>query len=260
MTISEQSKNSGRTPPGKSNNRVRVPKVSELIAAELRRRIVAGELREGENLAPEAELIEEFGISRPTMREAIRILEAERLISISRGARRGATVHLPDIDLVTRYAGVYLQSHSVTIEEIFEARIMLEPTAAAMAAEQRPSGLIEHLYALVSELEASVQDGEVFAHVNTRFHAALFDGSGNEALSLMGRMLMLILEEHFKGIGDLFTTETALVGVRSARRLVELIESGDSEAARAHLCDHLDSSKDILLQRCGRGASVELLG
>ena len=69
---------------------VKVPKTAELVATQLRNQIVRGDLREGDALPPEAALMAQFGVSRPTLREAFRVLESEALISVRRGARGGA--------------------------------------------------------------------------------------------------------------------------------------------------------------------------
>lgn len=74
---------------------VQMPKAAEVVAADVRRRIVRGELRADDALPPETELMSQFGISRPTLREALRILEAEGLVAIRRGARGGARVQAP---------------------------------------------------------------------------------------------------------------------------------------------------------------------
>ena len=66
---------------------MRIPKMAELVAAHLRRQIVRGDLQEGDALPPETVLMEQFGVSRPTLREAFRVLESEALISVRRGAR-----------------------------------------------------------------------------------------------------------------------------------------------------------------------------
>src|SRR3546814_16660333 len=76
----------------------RVPKTAELVADRIRRRIISGELDEGASLPPEGQLLEQFGVSRPTLREAIRILEAERLITVTRGSRSGARVSAPRVE------------------------------------------------------------------------------------------------------------------------------------------------------------------
>jgi GntR family transcriptional regulator, sialic acid-inducible nan operon repressor len=89
---------------------LRPPKTAELVAHHLRKRIVRGELCEGESLPSEATLTEQFGVSRPTLREAFRVLETEQLITVRRGARGGAAVHAPSTSMVARYAGFYLDT------------------------------------------------------------------------------------------------------------------------------------------------------
>ena len=93
---------------------VRAPKTAELIAARLRGQIVRGELRPGSRLPPEAELQEQFGVSRPTLREAFRILEAESLLTVRGGARGGAQVVTPDLSVAARHVGSLPQVSGTT--------------------------------------------------------------------------------------------------------------------------------------------------
>ena len=81
----------------------------------------------GFRLPPEGQLMESLGISRPTLREAFRILEAEGLISVVRGSRTGAKVHQPSVDLVSRYAGYVLESRGTTVADLYQARLAIEP-------------------------------------------------------------------------------------------------------------------------------------
>src|SRR6201995_6135095 len=104
-------------------DRVRVPKAGELVATQLRRQIVRGDLREGDALPSEAVLMERFGVSRPTLREAFRILEAEDLISVKRGSRGGARVTQPSLSVAARYVGLLLQVQGTTIAEIGRAHV-----------------------------------------------------------------------------------------------------------------------------------------
>ena len=116
---------------------VRVPKTAELVASHIRRRIVRGELVEGDALPPETALMEEFTISRPTLREAFRILESEGLITVRRGARGGARVQEPSSDVAARYAGLVLQHRGTTLADVLEARVIVEAPAARMLASRR---------------------------------------------------------------------------------------------------------------------------
>src|ERR1700730_3414140 len=120
-----------------ASRQLRIPKAAELIAGQLRRQIVRRELSEGEELPSEAELMARFDVSRPTLREAYRILESEGLISVRRGARGGARVHMPKADVAARYAASVLQANGVLLSDVYEARTMIESSAAAVLAARR---------------------------------------------------------------------------------------------------------------------------
>src|SRR3984957_18169605 len=94
---------------------VRAPKTGELIATHLRRQIVRGDLRPGETLPAESQLMEQFGGSRPTLPEPFRLLEAEALIRVRPGSRGGARVVSPDASVAARYVGLLLQMQGATI-------------------------------------------------------------------------------------------------------------------------------------------------
>src|ERR1700744_651439 len=126
---------------------VRVPKAGELVAAQLRREIVPGELREGDALPSENVLMEQFGISRPTLREAFRILESEHIIQIKRGARGGAGVLVPDAAAAGRYAGALLQYRGTTLAALYESRTHLEAAAVEMLARKRSAADLRRLEA-----------------------------------------------------------------------------------------------------------------
>src|SRR5215472_13505813 len=107
------------------------------IADELRAMIVSGRLSEGDSLGREPDLVERFGVSRPSLREALRILEAEGLITVVRGVRGGIVVHEPDERLTARTAALVLAARNVSLADVFEARTLLEPVAAKALAGRR---------------------------------------------------------------------------------------------------------------------------
>jgi GntR family transcriptional repressor for pyruvate dehydrogenase complex len=118
---------------------IRVPKSGALVASSIRQMIVRGEVDEGDVLPPEGVLTERFDVSRPTLREAFRILESEGLISVRRGSRGGARVHPPSESVAARYAAVVLQSRAETIAGFFRARVIVEAPAASMLARRARS-------------------------------------------------------------------------------------------------------------------------
>ncbi|WP_235433332.1 FadR/GntR family transcriptional regulator, partial [Protofrankia coriariae] len=140
--------------------RVRVPKTAELVAARLRRQIVRGELVEGDALPPEAVLMEQFGVSRPTLREAFRVLESEALISVRRGAHGGARVHTPNGDVAARYAALVLEYRGTTIADVHQARALLEPPCVRRLAQRHTEEDLARLRAALAAVEAATADAD----------------------------------------------------------------------------------------------------
>ncbi|HSW18032.1 MAG TPA: GntR family transcriptional regulator, partial [Ramlibacter sp.] len=127
------------------------PKAAETVAAELRRQIVTGQLKPGDKLHPENVLQGAFAISRPTLREALRLLESESLITISRGKHGGARVSSVDLSAASRQVGVYLQLGGTTLQDVWLARTVIEPPAAALLAAQRNAEAFEELEANIAQ-------------------------------------------------------------------------------------------------------------
>src|SRR5947208_13567171 len=97
---------------------VRSPKTAELVAGTLRRMVVDGQLKDGDFLPHEADLIAHFHVSRPTLREAVRVLESERLVEVRRGSRTGAKVRVPGPEIVARPAGLLLAISGTTLADV----------------------------------------------------------------------------------------------------------------------------------------------
>src|SRR5436190_15156949 len=139
---------------------LRVPKTAELVASHLRRQIVRGELKEGDALPPESALMEHFGVSRPTLREAYRVLESEALISVRRGARGGARVHIPDGDVAARYAGLVLQFRGTTLADVYAARSAIELAALDAMRPRVTKAALKPLRQNLELMDESIDDPE----------------------------------------------------------------------------------------------------
>src|SRR4051812_37630471 len=164
--------------------KVHVPKTAELVAGHIRRQIVRGQLHEGDALPPETALMEEYTISRPTLREAFRILESEGLITVRRGARGGARVQEPSTDVAARYAGLVLQHRGATVADVLAARVIVEPPAAHMLASRRDR------VAVAKQLQARLDDldPDSAAHFH-EFNALVVELTDNQTLILLTAML-----------------------------------------------------------------------
>ena len=230
---------------------VRAPKTAELVAQHLRRRIVRGDLAEGEALPPESELIDMFSVSRPTLREAFRVLEAERLLSIRRGARGGARVHRPDPDVAARYAGLVLEFEGTTLADVYHARTTVEAPCAAVLAREHTAEDLDRLWASVEQGEAYGDDYRGLIRHHTEFHALVVDLAGNHTMRLLNRMLRQIIDvanwtrvDH--GVDQDATAHAFRHGVKAHRRLVELIEKSDEDGARRIWTKHLVEANEYL--------------
>jgi GntR family transcriptional regulator, transcriptional repressor for pyruvate dehydrogenase complex len=214
------------------------------IADELRRLIISGELEEGESIGHEPELVERFGVSRPSLREALRILEAEGLISVVRGVGGGIVAHRPDQRLTARTAALVLQSRNVTLADVFQARTIIEPAAARLIASARGRRRsAQRLRALIAEEEQVIDDPMAFGPANARFHEGLVAMAGNETLTIVAEMLNEVVARAVTEVsqvdGDGGSVRTRRRGVRSQERLASLVEAGEADAAEEHWRTHM---------------------
>lgn len=250
---------------------IKVPKAAEIIAQRIRKSIVRGEIGVGEYLPPEAQLLEAYQVSRPTLREAIRILEVEGLISISRGARRGARVERPSTDLVTKAAGIALQAQGATIGDVYQARSLIEPTAARLAAQRRPKMAGSALMAQFKvELEAcdKCETGDL-SYIRREiavFHQVLMEQSGNKTLAMVAIALKELVDRHQALVYSRLRDEDLVGrvkrirnGLRSHARLAKLVEQGDAAGAEKHWQEHMRLAGNVWLVEVAETSVVDIL-
>jgi GntR family transcriptional repressor for pyruvate dehydrogenase complex len=233
------------------------------IADELRSLIVSGQLAEGDSLGREPDLVERFGVSRPSLREALRILETEGLVEVVRGLRGGVVVREPSQRMTARTAALILQTRNVRLADVFEARSMLEPLAAkAVAASRKRKAAVAELRALIEEEQDALEDPEAFADANARFHERLVALAGNQTLTIVAEMLSEIVVRAVTAVSlakDIVgSVATRRRGIRSQEHLLSLIEKGDDVGAEEHWRAHMAIVSRVML---GQEAStvVDLL-
>jgi DNA-binding FadR family transcriptional regulator len=225
---------------------IRVPKTAEIVAKHVRDRIVRGELQDGDALPSENVLMTQFGISRPTLREAFRILEAEALITVRRGARGGARVHPPSPEVAARYASLVLQHRGATLEDLLQARVLLEaPLARLLADRDDRDEVVATLGELVEEAGGKADDPEAMVALHFEFHRQVAAAVGNPVVMLLVDMV----EGVFDGAGFSYlqrrdrddADRNRRQALRDHAELVRLIVDGEPEAAsdlwRRHLTD-----------------------
>ena len=241
---------------------LRVPKAAELVAAKIRRQIVSGDLPEGSALPPEAELVARYGVSRPTLREAFRILESERLIVVRRGVKGGALVQTPSVEVAARSAQALLQYRAATLADVHEARIMLEPQAVAILAERRDP---EALAALVAahEAEVAASSDEELRALGGAFHHAVVELAGNHTITLLSVMVQRIIDlqtarRHVLEAAGKTSPRFRKQALADHERLIELVRAGASQEAERFWRGHLERVKNWLLDGADAETVLEL--
>jgi DNA-binding FadR family transcriptional regulator len=162
-----------------------------MVADRLRAQIAGGSLKLGDSLPSESELLKQLGISRPTLREALRVLESEGLIQLGRGARSGATVLSPSIDTAAQYGALYLASQGTTLGEIHQVRMLLEPSLISLLADRSKKDFVRTLEQFVKAQRAALQAQDHLRAITAinDFHGRMMEFSHNRALSLLVGML-----------------------------------------------------------------------
>lgn len=240
---------------------LRGPKMADRVASVLRKMFIRGEIAERTMLPPEAELMERFGVSRPTLREAFRVLESESLIKVHRGARGGAEVTRPKRETLARYAGLILEYEGVTLKDVFEARVILETPMVVQLAKDRDPAVIAALEAIV-ENEADIGPGADAIDQLTDFHAAITQLSGNSTLQIVSSMLHHIIKKANRSLQP--TTgrpaEKAMrTTVKAHRMVLDLIKAGEADKAGELWSRHLRKGEEYVLAGSNLATVVDLL-
>jgi GntR family transcriptional regulator, transcriptional repressor for pyruvate dehydrogenase complex len=218
----------------------RVRKAYEQVYDQLRDLIIRGELARGERLPGEVELARQFGVSRGTVREALRALAAHNLVRTAKGASGGTFVTLPTVDHISAFlqANISLlsETNDVTLEEFLEARRLLEGFAARQCAVRHTEEDLDRLRAtMVDSHELSVEDQ---FHFNKEFHSVLVDGAGNTLLRIAAQPIFSVLQTNLSrtALSPSFGEHIE----HDHRAILAAIERGDPDAAAAEMDLHLD--------------------
>lgn len=219
----------------------RVRKAYEQVYDQLRELIMRGELARGERLPNETVLAREFGVSRGTVREALRALAAHNLIQTVKGASGGSFVTLPTVDHISEFLqaniGLLSESNDVTLGEFLEARQLLEVFAARQCAVRRSDADLARLRDTIVESPISLPAEERFVY-NESFHSAVLDGAGNTLLRIAAQPIFSVLQTNFSREAQ--SPRFAKRVDQDHRAILDAIERGDGEAAALGMQEHLD--------------------
>jgi GntR family transcriptional repressor for pyruvate dehydrogenase complex len=220
-------------------------RISALIVDQVRSLIHDGKLTPGDRLPPEREMCERFGVSRVTVREALRVLEASGLVEIRVGAHGGAFVTKPTSDRVGASITDLLTLSSVTASDVTEVRLVLEvgiiPLLCANADEEDLAALED----ICDRQEESLSGGGFDVALSAEFHTRLAASTHNTAFE------MLIHSFHGPLLMSLATAkktapEMGRRGLEEHRALIAAVRGGDVETGERIMREHLSRTADRL--------------
>lgn len=207
------------------------------VAAALTERITARSFKSGDRLPSETELAKQFGVNRSTVREALRGLQTEGLITRMRGSKL-MMVTRPPTDQVAENVGRALVLHDVTFLNVWESMSMFEPPIAESAARRRTAGDLLRMQQAQQNFALHQEDTERCVHHVAEFFRAIAAATHNPVLVLAQEPLVQLLEPSLGAMIDRVSQARSRI-LTAHRRVAEAIQARNADGARAWMAKHV---------------------
>lgn len=223
-----------------------VPKASDVLANELRERILSGEYPEGTALPPERELVKQTQMGRTTVREALRILQVQGLVRMKSGRAGGAFVQQPGNESVANSLELLIRGRQIRLTSIHQTREAIEPSCARLAALNRTPADLRRLEAANEALAAS-GSLEDFLQANVDWHVGVAAASHNEILT--GIMTALSRAIYTSTNNEGFVNdEVRAIAARAHKSVTRAIKERDADAADRRMSRHVHAYASAALE------------
>jgi|SRR5215472_13120392 len=228
-------------PPAESGifRPVSIGRISEVIVEQIRVLMRQGQLKPGDRLPPERDLCERFGVSRVTVREALRMLESSGLVQIRVGARGGAFVTAPSSDRVGEGLTDMLTLSAISAADVTEVRMILEVGIVPLVCERATEQDIADLEKICERSEAALRSGEYSMDYSLEFHTRVAQATHNPAV--------VMLVESFRGPIHMSLQQARKVapemgdlGTREHELFIEMVRHRAPDAATKIMREHLE--------------------
>jgi GntR family transcriptional regulator, transcriptional repressor for pyruvate dehydrogenase complex len=227
---------------------VDVPKASDVLAHQLRERILTGEIAEGAALPPERELVEQTQLSRATVREALRILEVQGLLRIKAGRAGGAFVRRPDPQSVADSVQLLVRGRRIRLDALHQTREAVEPSCAVLAARFRTDEDLEALDEANEAIEEAIDtdDMPAFLSANIRWHVTVARASHNELLS---GFMQAISEAIYRAteFEEFVDADVRKIALQAHLNITQAIRDQDPDAAHRRMQRHVHGFASAVL-------------
>jgi DNA-binding FadR family transcriptional regulator len=238
-----------RTVANRQGSQLHQPGLAELVAGELRSRILNGDMQDGDLLDSQDSLLTEFRISRAPLREALRILETEGLITVLRGKVGGSVVHRPDARHAAYTLSLVLQARQATLDDVGAALNEMEGMCAGLAAARtdRHEVVVPILTECNERTRAALGDQLAYVEAASDFHRELVSACGNTTVQLVVGSLQALWLSHIRTWAEESTRDGRFPdyayrkqGLDAHVKIVKYIANGDSARATKISQGHFD--------------------
>ena len=217
---------------------IQVPKASDVLADSLREQILDGRLRVGAILPNERDLAERAGLSRASVREALRILEVEGLIATRTGRNGGSEVIRPSLATIERTIGIFIRGQNIRLASVLEVREAIEPHAARLAALHRTEQDLANLHACHQRLVQHIDDVSAFLRANLDWHVSVVLAGHNELLSAFVSAFAQTVYQA-TDLQEFSPPEIRRTVARAHQSVMDAIKVGDADAAWRRMARHV---------------------
>jgi GntR family transcriptional repressor for pyruvate dehydrogenase complex len=222
--------------------------ISEQVADAIRVYMQAEGLHPGDRLGREEDLARQFGVSRPTLREALRLLSSSHLIRASKGPGGGIFVAATPEEGIGRTVSAsvasMLETHSISIDELLETRMLFEVPLVGLAAQRATDDDVAQLKAMLAEAEASPDDSGLVGQVDERLHRKISEIAGNRLAAAFTAWVVEVLQPPLRELVRPAVVESVIV--EQHRDIVRGIERGEPAAAERAMREHLVYVRDLV--------------
>lgn len=223
---------------------------AEQVAERLLERIIEARLPPGRSFATEAELLAQYNVSRPTLRESLKILETQGVLDLRPGPGGGIIVRRPSIDTLAHGLSVFLRLNDVPFVTVLKARAAIEPALAFEAAVNGTEEDFAALEASISRMkDDAAHDEAAFLEENRVFHGLVARASGNKVLEAFWSTMGILASGEHHGVH--YSAANRAHVVKAHQRIVEACRRRDGDAAAAEMKRHVSALENLVRDRYG---------
>ena len=220
---------------------------SQQVAQELLARIDESNLEPGQTFATEAELLQQFDVSRPTLREGLRIFEAQGVLGQRPGPGGGLVIQRPSLDMLAHSLSIYLRFNEVPFVNVLTSREVIEPALAAEAAGHGNDDDFRELAESIERMKALGEDQAPFIAENRVFHAVIARASGNKVLETFWGAISLLAHGEHHGVRYTFGNRQHVIAAH--QQILNACRRRDARAAARSMSEHVGELEHLVRDR-----------